>query len=1480
MTKKITLILIFLFSISAFSQRNNCDNNAGGQLTVSNSCNFQTWDSNNNSDYWDAAGANGNCNEADFDDAWGWFDATSTSTTIAYQPDSRDAILSLFEGGCNPNGTAVACSDTSGNGGIEVIVYPTTIGTRYRVRIQRYNHNGNMTGDICVYNSYNPCTSITNIVNCGTNVTSTFNSGFGTVAGACTFLADGQENVYTFTPTTTGFYSIEQSSSTGYVDYYYKPVSDGCSNTGWTCTGAEINGAGTDGSFSLTAGTQYYIMVDPEFSTGGSAVFNIACPSYCTPNSTSNSDYIDDFSTTNGTTNITNNNSGYSANGYGDFTSQIVTQIEGDDITIDANLTTFWDMGVGIWVDWDNDLDFDDPGDQIYSSGAYVAGVNFTYTIPTGSAGTYRLRILADLWDSDPDPCSFDSFGPTGEAEDYTLVITPRTCTDDPTDLTAVIDPSLTSATINWTSPATLPASYEWVLSADNDPSPPNISSGTIAGNTTTHTLPGLTANTEYFFFIRSECTLNDFGVWVPLDFDTCDVIETSNATCTPLPGTVIIGEAGTTDPFSSPPPMDIPSVVLDCQSGNVTLEAFHEITTTSDYSVAKIDYFSNTPSFNSFAVVPLNIDDQWASNSTDLSGFDFCFYEQDIDYALMNPNGCVALSDVAFPIDLDDSTPTPGANTGWSYEDPLPQGFNFDNALFDNAIYGVYHDLDPSVTNTELTFAQLDASDPTCRRFIFGWVDVPMYEHNNILYSGAIVLYENSNIIEVYVREKSIDDGPEGLWNDGNAIVGIQGSSTAGEAVVAPCKNTDDNNWTATNKAWRFTPSGTATNPTVEWYAGSVAPANLLTSNPDDTVTVNTSGTYIAVVTTCGGRTYQDQVIVETGGNTWTSAAGTSDWNTAGNWSHNTVPDDSDHVIIPDITTTSGRFPIVLGGAPIPPAVSRAGCLTIQHNGVIEIGNGGRLFVTDGITVEENVPTETDGKLLIRSGGNLVQINEGPVNSNNNNGSIKMQRSVSGVANDSYIYWSSPVEAFDVADVSPGSTNIFEWNPTTSPAIPYGNWVNPTTVDMSQGRGYIIRDIIGTTPEGGTITPPATTVEFIGVPRNGELTTTISRGNHLAGNYPGAGNTMATPLDDNWNLIGNPYPSSISADAFIAANATAISDDNTPSIIGTIWLWRHEQTTSAINDPFYGDYYYNYDGNQYAEYNYTGSNPTGFDGNIASGQGFFVLMEDIPGPTLSTNITFNNSMRYFTISGDFDAYGNNSFFRTANNNTNGIERHRIWVDLIKPNNEASSILIGYIENATNEVDRLYDAYELNRDGTRIYSIIDTQEFSIQGRALPFDQEDRVPLGIVINDNGIHKIAINTLDGLFEGENGQNIYLEDSYTNIIHDLRASPYTFTAEAGTYNDRFTLRYNNNALSVNDFEILNGIKIFEEHENLVIKSQYESIESVEVYDILGRTLFSNKTINSNRLQIESIEPSELTLFLKIKLVNGQQKIEKIIF
>jgi hypothetical protein len=129
---------------------------------------------------------------------------------------------------------------------------------------------------------FNPCSSITTLT-CGVSTTFTIASGNGAYnppSTTCGFSTPGQEKIFQFTPTVTGNYTITQPTSFGYIDWFYKLASGGCSGTGWTCIDDISSGnvGNANVNISLFAGQTYYIMGDPESTTGGSVTFTLNCP--------------------------------------------------------------------------------------------------------------------------------------------------------------------------------------------------------------------------------------------------------------------------------------------------------------------------------------------------------------------------------------------------------------------------------------------------------------------------------------------------------------------------------------------------------------------------------------------------------------------------------------------------------------------------------------------------------------------------------------------------------------------------------------------------------------------------------------------------------------------------------------------------------------------------------------------------------------------------------------------------------------------------------------------------------------------------------------------------------------------------------------------------------------------------------------------------------------------------------------------------
>jgi hypothetical protein len=169
-----------------------------------------------------------------------------------------------------------------------------------------------------------------------------------------------------------------------------------------------------------------------------------------------------------------------------------------------------------------------------------------------------------------------------------------------------------------------------------------------------------------------------------------------------------------------------------------------------------------------------------------------------------------------------------------------------------------------------------------------------------------------------------------------------------------------------------------------------------------------------------------------------------------------------------------------------------------------------------------------------------------------------------------------------------------------------------------------------------------------------------------------------------------------------------------------------------------------------------------------------------------------------------------------------------------------------------------------------LYSLIDQKPFIIQGRPLPFDINDQVPMGINIVSNGSHTIAIKKTDGIFVDD--INIYLQDLELNVVHDLKQSPYAFTASKGIVDNRFIIRYTNSTLGNDEFEALaNTVIISGSNGVLSVTSQRENIKEVLVYDVLGRELLRAEGLDSLNFTRSNITQSNQALIVKVKLESG---------
>ena len=468
---------------------------------------------------------------------------------------------------------------------------------------------------------------------------------------------------------------------------------------------------------------------------------------------------------------------------------------------------------------------------------------------------------------------------------------------------------------------------------------------------------------------------------------------------------------------------------------------------------------------------------------------------------------------------------------------------------------------------------------------------------------------------------------------------------------------------------------------------------------------------------------------------------------------------------------------------------------------------------------VGDAVTVNGTGSLVINNNAALRQTGE-----KTNIGNIIVKRDSAPMVRLDYTAWSSPVNGQQLQSFSPNTlSNRFYQYLFTGTSTPTAYQAVTTTSNFIGGKGYMIR--------AANDWPTTATVfngQFSGVPNNGYVTQNIGKG---------------------YNLLGNPYASPVDASKFLSDNS---------SLVGALYFWTHTSPASGGVYPV----------NNYASYTALGGTASAAggavpNGKIQVGQGFYINAYD------SGSASFTNSQRV-------NASISTQFFRTSETSatTTETEKHRLWLNLNDATNNYNQILLGYMNGASNSIDTSIDGEMLDKNNTMLYNVINDKEYVIQGKGLPFANTDEIALGLKAKTAGNYSISLENVDGLFTS---QNVYLKDDVTNSIHDIKRSPYQFTTSEGVFNNRFKVVFKN-ALVNEESISQENVVVFTQNDELKINASHE-ITKVEVFDVLGRTIYNNSKVNDKTLNIASIANRNQALFVKLTFVTGQTITKKVI-
>ncbi|WP_298346670.1 T9SS type A sorting domain-containing protein [uncultured Algibacter sp.] len=558
------------------------------------------------------------------------------------------------------------------------------------------------------------------------------------------------------------------------------------------------------------------------------------------------------------------------------------------------------------------------------------------------------------------------------------------------------------------------------------------------------------------------------------------------------------------------------------------------------------------------------------------------------------------------------------------------------------------------------------------------------------------------------------------------------------------------------------------------------------------------------------------------------TTSSSSGNFTGANNWIHGDVWDITESIPLHSIIQVNGNLKIYED-------ITTLG-LIINENATLKINQNSALYNSWYLKVNGILDLDGDSQLIQTENSTLDLSSSGI-----------LEKDLKGTADKfTYNYWSSPVQNTKGSYTTKGIfTNVdflttghdgvpspvsiadyWIWKFTNNTSDNYSSWLHVRSLgEILAGEGFTMKG-----PGTGSISDEQNYI-IQGKPNNGDINLTVYAGNDY--------------------LIGNPYPSAIDAIQFIKDNKSSNSDSG--AINGTLYFWKHWGGGSHLASEYQGGY---------ASYSLSGGVPaasTSVNNTISSGgsatdipsryipsgQGFYTTAET------NGTINFNNGQRVFYIEETEDiAYKQVKKSNKATSITNDT-RMKLRIGFESVNTLQRQLLITVDENATEGYDWGYDSKYIDTQIDDMYWLINKEKFIIQG-INQINKNTKIPLGIHTKTDGLNSIKIDKLEYTPQD---LEIYLHDKYLNIYHDLKTGKYETRLASGVYLNRFEITFSKNqTLGTEENENKEIEVYFSNKKNSIVINNPASkrIEAIEMFNILGQTLFKFNT-NSNNSYIE---------------------------
>lgn len=489
---------------------------------------------------------------------------------------------------------------------------------------------------------------------------------------------------------------------------------------------------------------------------------------------------------------------------------------------------------------------------------------------------------------------------------------------------------------------------------------------------------------------------------------------------------------------------------------------------------------------------------------------------------------------------------------------------------------------------------------------------------------------------------------------------------------------------------------------------------------------------------------------------------------------------------------------------------ITISGTLLINTAKNFEIAAGKKLSVAGTITNDSG----SDGLVLNSDGTGTASLIH-----NTENVPATVERYISGAA-EAWHFLSSPVANQEISgDWLPSGTygngtgyDLYAWNEpnncwiyklnTTTPI----NWttVHPGT-DFTVGRGYLY-----------SVQQANPGKEFVGYLNNGSVS------------YPLTSESEDLSLKG-FNLVGNPYPSSID---WVAVSGWSRSGLVSSGSGYDMWIWNPTANNYGVCN------------------SYTGIGTNSVTQYIAPMQGFFVLAEN------AGSLDMDNMVRVH------DGAGN--WFKNSVSNT-----------------QMMSVIVQSGENKSSDEVQLQFGYKADEKGAEklfshvitapgLYTPGNNKNFSV--RYLTDTEENpTVPVNFKPGRDGEY-----TLHCSFDNSNFEIVMLEDRQMNYLLNLRdKNSYNFLSSATDNPNRFVLHFGpDNNTNIQELPA----RIYYDGAQLNIDLTLVNIETtILIYDALGRVLMKDELEGLTQHKLSLKAPPQILI---VQLRNQQGAINRKVF